>query len=128
MTPHKITRADIILAAALALLGGYLVGFSRPSAPGVEIVISSASGAPFAVSLSENQVVRVAGSEGETVIEIADGVARFMASPCPHKLCIGRGAISKRGEWIACVPNGVFARVVGKAGEVGEGRYDGITP
>jgi hypothetical protein len=76
----------------------------------------------------QNRTMRVPGYDGETVIEISQGTARVLASPCPHKLCIGRGAISKRGEWIACVPNGVFARVTGEGGEVEEERYDRITP
>lgn len=85
-------------------------------------MISSITGDRQAYALSEARKLEIEGSLGLTEIEISDGGAAFVASPCPHKLCIKRGSISKVGEWNACLPNGVVARIEGEAG------YDGITP
>jgi hypothetical protein len=126
--PHRITGADVVLAVVLALVGVYLVAFAGPSGQGGEVVITAPGQAPLTLSLSENRTLVVSGLRGETVIEVSRGAVRFAASACPHRICLRRGAISRRGEWIACVPNGVFARVTGEGGELGEERYDRITP
>jgi hypothetical protein len=59
----------------------------------------------------------VKGPLGETVVVISGGKARVEDSPCPDKLCVHMPAISKPGQWIACLPNRVFVRVRGSSGE-----------
>jgi len=67
--------------------------------------------------LDAETTVRVPGPLGETVVEIADGAVRVISSPCPEKICIKTGAISKPGQWIACLPNRVFISIRGKRSE-----------
>jgi hypothetical protein len=45
------------------------------------------------------------------VIEIGDGRARVLASPCTNQTCVASGTIHSRGQWIACLPNGIFVSV-----------------
>ncbi|NIQ96240.1 MAG: NusG domain II-containing protein, partial [Desulfuromonadales bacterium] len=46
-------------------------------------------------------------------LEIENGTARIVDSPCPYKVCISMGEISRRGEIIACVPNRLLVQVAG---------------
>ena len=65
--------------------------------------------------LDAETTVRVPGPLGETVVEIADGAVRVVSSPCPEKICIKTGRISKPGQWIACLPNRVFISIRGRS-------------
>lgn len=117
-----MTVADLILVVALAAVGVYLLTSSRAAGEGARVKVWSSAGDTLSCSLSETRTIRLRGLEGETVVRLEGGRVRFVASPCPHKICIKRGSVSRRGEWIACVPNGVVATVGG------EMPYDGITP
>jgi hypothetical protein len=76
-----------------------------------------ASGAQYVYRLGEERRVAVRGPLGDTVVVIRGGKASVEDSPCPDKLCVHMAAISKPGQWIACLPNKVFVRVAGAAGE-----------
>jgi len=89
---------------------------------GRTVVIRSLEGRTLTLDLHDDQALKVDGPLGTTSIRIADGAVTFVSSPCPHGLCVSRGSISKAGQWIACLPNGVVARISGQAD------YDGITP
>ena len=54
------------------------------------------------------------GPLGLTVIEIQERSVHVHSSPCPEKLCLFSGAISKPGQWIACLPNKVFITIKGE--------------
>jgi len=60
-----------------------------------------------------NQVFRavVAGPLGKTIIELKGGQARVVSSPCANQICVASGAIHRRNQWIACLPNAVFVRI-----------------
>mgnify|MGYP001594318946 CR=1 FL=1 len=118
----KLTLADIALAGAIAAAGVYLVASTRSSAPGALVEITGAAGGPIEIGLAETRTVEVMGPRGKTVISVHDGCAEFVSSPCPNKICLRRGRIRQAGEWIACVPNRVFAIIKGRRA------YDGITP
>lgn len=67
--------------------------------------------------LDSETTVHVPGPLGDTVVEIADGAVRVISSPCPEKICIKTGRISKPGQWIACLPNRVFISIRGRKSE-----------
>jgi len=54
---------------------------------------------------------RIPGPLGETLVILKNGEAHVEDSPCRDKLCVYMGSISRRGGWIACLPNRVFLRV-----------------
>jgi hypothetical protein len=118
----KITLADVVAAGLICLAGAALIGWPGSRTQGSTLLVRDPAGNVLKLSLREDRTVGVAGLAGETTIEIANGSARFTSSPCPHKTCVERGAVSRSGEWIACVPNGIIATVTGEAD------YDGITP
>jgi hypothetical protein len=67
--------------------------------------------------LDVETTLRVPGPLGETVVEIKDGAVQVISSPCPEKICIKTGRISKPGQWIACLPNRVFISIRGRKSE-----------
>jgi len=67
--------------------------------------------------LDGEATLRVPGPLGETVVVIEEGTVRVISSPCPEKICIKTGRISKPGQWIACLPNRVFITIRGKRSE-----------
>ena len=64
-------------------------------------------------SLEEKRLIPVAGKLGTTGVEIVGNGVRVLDSPCPHKLCVKSGTISKSGETLVCLPNGVVIRIEG---------------
>ncbi len=61
--------------------------------------------------LDAEEMLRVPGPLGETVIHIGGGAARILSSPCANQTCVAHGAIHAAGQWAACLPNRVIAAV-----------------
>lgn len=64
--------------------------------------------------LNADETVHVSGPLGETVIEIHDGKAGFLSSPCVNQTCIAAGTIDSQGQWAACLPNRVLLSITGE--------------
>ncbi len=110
----RITRADKILIAFLFALNIVLfaqVDFSQRA--GSWVVIEVDHQEVHRLPLSENRIVHVQGPIGETEVEIVDGKARVVKSPCSKKLCIKSGFIQYADRFAACLPNRVVVRVIG---------------
>ena len=65
-------------------------------------------------SLQEDRLVPVDGKLGTTRVEIAGKEVRVLDSPCPLKICVESGPISRSGETLVCLPNRVVIRIKGK--------------
>jgi hypothetical protein len=112
----------MVLIAAIVGFGVSLLLLPEPSGgTGRTVVIKSLKGETLTLDLSRAQTVEVEGLLGTTTISIDHGAVSFIESPCPHKLCIKRGPVSRVGDLVACVPNGVIAMIEG------ESDYDVIT-
>lgn len=61
----------------------------------------------------------IPGLMGDTVIHISDGKISIEDSPCPTKSCTTMGGISRKGQWLVCMPNGVFITIEGASEETG---------
>ena len=66
--------------------------------------------------LSRDREIEVRGPLGSTVVRIHDGTARVISSPCQNQTCVQSGAIARTGQWIGCLPNGVFLSIEGGRG------------
>jgi len=101
------TVADriILSIALLLLLWLYLHYWTR--APADYALILVANQAPIKVDLQHSQQIAIAGSDGETLIKVADGRIRFIASSCQSKYCVHAGWLTKGGDFVACLPNQV---------------------
>ena len=64
------------------------------------------------VELFEDQIIRVPGVLGDSVLEVKDGSIHFIASPCTQKLCIQQGWLHNGGANATCLPNRVSVTVL----------------
>jgi hypothetical protein len=101
--------AAILAAAAVALTSIAVYG----NASGRLRAVISDGKDEWLYPLDASRDVEVPGPLGTTVVEIKDGNARVLDSPCPNKTCIAAGEISLNGQWLACLPNRVFVRIEG---------------
>jgi len=111
MTPlDRLVVLGLLLAAGAAFI---LLG-QRPQ--GGRVVVEQDGRVIFTAPLSENRTVALPGPYGETVLAISHGRVCIAAASCPNKVCMGMGEVSRRGEMIACVPNGILLHIEGDAG------------
>jgi hypothetical protein len=103
--------AVLILLAALTILSGAAAW----SGGGEGAVTVKGPGGSWVFPRSAGETLRVPGPLGETVVELKDGRARVLSSPCTNQTCVAAGAVHSRGQWIACLPNRVLVSVSGEA-------------
>ncbi len=101
--------------AVIALVAAVTAGVSAYSyADGGTGRVSIASGKnEWIYPLNVDREIDVRGPLGDTRVEIADGTARIVDSPCRDKVCVRMGRLDRTGDWSACLPNGVLVRIVG---------------
>ncbi|MBT4128999.1 MAG: NusG domain II-containing protein [Nitrospina sp.] len=112
----NITIGDKFLIAALLILNGWLfaswgVGFSK----GDWVVVTVNQKETIRLPLDQDQKTQVKGPIGLTEIEVKNGHARIIRSPCKNKVCIKSGYIRYADRLAACIPNRVVIRIVGKS-------------
>ena len=112
----NITIGDKFLIAALLILNGWLfaswgVGFSK----GDWVVVTVNQKETIRLPLDQDQKTHVKGPIGLTEIEVKNGHARIIRSPCKNKVCIKSGYIRYADRMAACIPNRVVIRIVGKS-------------
>jgi hypothetical protein len=66
-------------------------------------------------SLLKDQITHVEGLLGKTKIEIRNGKAQILKSPCKLKVCIKSGYIQYADRISVCLPNRVVVRIEGNA-------------
>lgn len=119
---RRLTPLDkgIVLVLLLATVALFLV--VGRGAPGARVVVERNGRILFSAPLAEDRTVSLAGPLGETILAIHDGRACIVSSPCPRKICMGMGEVSRGGELLACVPNELLVRIDGPLRE--ERNYD----
>lgn len=112
--PVRIQWADfLVLLAALCVAIASILPLIHQGKPAlVSIKTPSLS---LLYPLEEDRTVIVHGKQGDTIIVIAHSSARVTESACRDKLCVQAGELSKAGQWTACLPNGVYVQITGKA-------------
>lgn len=107
----KILDLPVLLLSVAALAASILL-VRRGGGDERLLVVRTPEG-EFVYPLSKNAVYKIEGAIGISEIEVVDGTARFLDSPCPGKTCVMSGALSDTGAWAACLPNQVFIRIEG---------------
>ena len=78
---------------------------------GTPLLIVSSPANEYIYPLDTDTTVQIPGLEGVSTIQIHQGQARYLDSPCANKTCVAASPIHRNGEWSACLPNGIFMRV-----------------
>jgi hypothetical protein len=104
-----------LILAVLVIAGFSLLAYSGRGEGG-EVIIE-ASGKQWMYPLSEDRTTEASGPLGQTTVVIRGGTAFVKDSPCPDKLCVLSGAISRPGQWVACLPNRVMVRIGGRSAQ-----------
>lgn len=104
---HRRWAADLIFAAAVLAIAGVLFAL-RAAKP------KSAALAAQLIYGDENTVLDIPLTGAKTYdvdtgyytvhIEVKDGAARFVDSPCPDHICEGFGWISQEDQTATCLP------------------------
>ena len=102
-----------IFAAALVWVALSYAVFWRPSAPADRLILSAPDGREEITDLSGQRMLEIKGRLGISRIEIRDGQARFVTSPCHGKYCIHSGWLRRGGDISACLPNGISLEMAG---------------
>jgi hypothetical protein len=111
--PRRMTLLDNPTVLT-PLVGGAASFFGLGGgAQGERVVVERGGRILFTAPLDEDRTVSLPGSLGETVLSVHDGRACIVSSPCPLKICMGMGEVSRAGELLACVPNELLVRIEG---------------
>lgn len=110
-----------VLVTAVALLAGLWLGLGS-GGDSREVAVTRSSGPAFSVPTWTRRQLDIDGPLGTTRVEIADGAARIIESPCRQKLCIRAGWLREAGETAACVPNRVAISML-----AGDARFDAVS-
>jgi hypothetical protein len=116
----KLKALDI---AAIVISLAAVAAFSIAAYSGGDAgqVVVEASGIRYRFPISTDRVERFTGPRGETIVEISGGTVRVVDSPCPDKICVAAGAISRTGQFIACLPNRVSVTLEGQDEPITDG-------
>lgn len=100
----KLKPLDLIILFLTILL--IICSFYLNNKEGAYLLVE-ADGVHYEFPLSKDGKYSVKGILGVTVIEVKDGKARIISSPCPNKTCISSGYQST----LICLPNKVIATI-----------------
>jgi hypothetical protein len=120
---RRLLPLDRLVVLLLLLgVGASFISFGqRPQ--GERLIVEQSSRVIFTAPLRADRTVALPGPHGETVVAIRDGRACIVGASCPNKVCMGMGEVSRQGELIACVPNGLLLHIEGDPGDEVKG-YD----
>ena len=76
-------------------------------------LIVQAAGEEWIYSLNATKTLEFEGPLGVTTVQIVDGGAHVVFSPCRDKICILAGHLDRGGDWTACLPNRFFMKISG---------------
>lgn len=106
-------RSDIIfIAICVVLIATAFIFFNAISLKaGREVVIEEGNEVFGTYPLSEDMTIEVPGILGVSTVVIENGEVYMKNSPCPNKVCINMGKISKTGNTIICIPNRIYITI-----------------
>jgi hypothetical protein len=113
----RVTWADRLVV--YAIVGAALVLMLVPirlGADGTSVRVRGVGGFDVVVPLDADRRIDVPGPLGTTVVQVTEGRAHVVESPCPGRLCIAMGHIDAPGRSVVCVPNEVIVTIEGRGG------------
>lgn len=111
ITRFRIWDLVILTASFFITLSSFILVY-QSTTNDLQVIIEG-GGQSYIYPLTADETIQVQGPLGETLVIIHNGAAHVEESACKDKLCIAMGEISKPGQWVACLPNQVFVRIIG---------------
>ncbi len=109
---RQLRPLDVLaIILAIGVVTAVSVQAASGGIQGSQVQVESEEGT-FVYALSQQVQASVEGPIGHTHFEVVDGRVRVTESPCRDQICVAGGWIGRTGEWVACLPNRVFVRVV----------------
>ena len=104
---RKTIWMNIVFVVVVLLIAGGLLAArqAKPSAPSLQAeLIYGDEGTTLYYDLSTDAVYDVDTGYYTVHIQIQDGAARFVDSPCPDHVCEGFGWLTKEDQTATCLP------------------------
>ncbi|MBR1911019.1 MAG: NusG domain II-containing protein, partial [Treponema sp.] len=105
MTRIKIKPMDMIILLIFAAITVLSFMTAKRKGASKPMLIITAEKTNYIYPLDKNGTYTIEGFIGQSIIQVKDGHAFFVDSPCPNKNCVHAGSISSNGQWNACLPN-----------------------
>lgn len=105
--------ADLAVAAALlALAALFFPWLASPFGSRAEVTVDGRKAARLSLE-GPSREIAVATSLGPMRLRYGEGSVRVSEAPCPNRLCLRSGPVSRSGASIVCVPGRVRITVSG---------------
>ena len=78
------------------------------------VQIQSGNDEALTEELSHDRTLSIHGPLGNSVVEISEGRARFISSPCRGQVCVHTGWLQAAGDIAACLPNRISLTLHGE--------------
>lgn len=102
----------VVFAGALLLLALLIGSLLTRTSDERFVYIKTANGERFH-NINQDQKLTLAGPVGLTEVVIHNQTVAVTRSPGKQQICVNKGAISKGGEWLICLPNQILIRILG---------------
>ncbi len=111
---RELRWADCLLLVGLSILAFAAWSRSRQAEGDRLLVEVTQEGKRSLYPIDQDLDLRLRNAAGRQVmlVKVQGSQVRVQESDCPLQYCVQRGAISRVGQWIACLPNQVFIRVL----------------
>ena len=115
--PSFFRKADIFLAVALLILGFGSLALLKSGQTDGSFVRVTVDGSTYGTyALSGERTVQIDTAYGSNTLRIEGGRVRMEAADCPNRDCVEKGAISKTGQVILCLPHKLSVTIVDEEG------------
>ena len=119
-----VTKRDIILIMILVIIALISFAVLHYWGNGQERIAAeiSVDGKPVHYvalqNMQQQKELSVQGPLGDTIVQVREGEARIIESPCPDKICVRAGWVKLAGQSAICVPNRIILRIVSEDNKV----------
>lgn len=110
----KTRKNDVLLVAALLLLGGALALFllaTRREGGTVRVQIDGET--VMELPLDQDARLVLGEGEGTNTLTVSGGTAQIVQADCPDQVCVRQGAVRYAGESIVCLPHRLIVAIEG---------------
>lgn len=115
MEKRKFTYREAVLLLAIAAVAAAAYLFMQLKPKGSAAVLALDGKTVETVPLMQLSEARTYTINGTEITVSRDG-ARFASSPCPDKLCVKTGMVTRAGDSAVCLPQRVSVRLTGENG------------